>query len=307
MLQEENRERIGLRLSEQQASLDDCVGVRGFRERSGRGYKGCICVILEPYSWISWETNLQKEGRHILLLLDNAPAHIVNEEERALSNVNVAFLPPNTTSKIQPMDAGIIAAFKRRYRKFHLQNAIDREERGETELYKVDQLTAMHWCRAAWDEVSMETIANCFQHTGILGTNQETLPSQADAAEQAVEQELQVCLSQLPLRDPMSVDQLINPPEENRSAHIELTDDEIVALVRESAEAVDDDEEEQREELNQQPRLSKAEKLRGLGVVAELLDVTDKRQRDLHKLVRQLQKQIRAENAVQSTLDGWFS
>jgi len=59
------------------------------------------------------KANLQKEGRHILLLIDNAPGHVVDEEERALSNVKVEFLPPNTTSKIQPMDAGIIAAFKR--------------------------------------------------------------------------------------------------------------------------------------------------------------------------------------------------
>ena len=253
------------------------------------------------------KANLQKEGRHILLLIDNAPGHVVDEEEQAISNVKVEFLPPNTTSKIQPMDAGIIAAFKRHYRKLHLQNAIDRDERGETELYKVDQLTAMRWCHAAWGEVSMETIANCFRHTGILGTNQEALPPQAGAAEQAVEEELQAYLDQLPLRDPMSVDQLISPPEENGSAHIELADDEIVALVKESAEAVDGDEEEQREELNQQPQLSKAEKLRSLGIVAELLDVTDERQRDIHNFVRQLQRQIRAESAVQSTLDRWFS
>jgi hypothetical protein len=231
----------------------------------------------------------------------------VDEEEQVHSNVKVVFLPPNTTSKIQPMDAGIIAAFKRRYRKLHLQSAIDREECGEAELYKVDQLTAMRWCRAAWGDVSMETIANCFRRTGILGTNQEALPPQVDAAEQAVEEELQAYLTQLPLREPMSVDQLINPPEENGSAHIELTDDEIIALVKEAAEVVDDDEEEQCEELNQQPQLSKAEKLRCLGVVAELLDVTDERQWEFHKLVRQLQRQIRAESAAQSTLDAWFS
>jgi hypothetical protein len=50
MLQEENGKRIGLRLSEQQASLDDCVGVQGVRGRLEQGYEGCVCVILEPYS-----------------------------------------------------------------------------------------------------------------------------------------------------------------------------------------------------------------------------------------------------------------
>uniref|UniRef100_A0AAV1T625 DDE-1 domain-containing protein n=1 Tax=Peronospora matthiolae TaxID=2874970 RepID=A0AAV1T625_9STRA len=73
--------------------------------------------------------------------MDNAPSHIVADLE--LTNITVQVLPPNTTSKIQPMDAGIIAAFKRHYRRLHLQNALDRDERGETNLYKVDQLTAM--------------------------------------------------------------------------------------------------------------------------------------------------------------------
>ena len=49
------------------------------------------------------------------------------------------------------MDAGGIAAFKRQYRRYHLQNAIDCDERREGfNIYKVDQLTAMRWSVAAW-------------------------------------------------------------------------------------------------------------------------------------------------------------
>jgi len=51
-----------------------------------------------------------------------------------LSNVQVLFLPPNTTSRIQPMDAGIIAAFKKRYRSFHLAHAVDRDAAGEKNI-----------------------------------------------------------------------------------------------------------------------------------------------------------------------------
>nr|CCA22226.1 PREDICTED: similar to Tigger transposable elementderived protein 6 putative [Albugo laibachii Nc14] len=52
---------------------------------------------------------MKKEARHILLLLDNASAHC---GEKLLSNVEIEMLPPNTTSVLQPMDAGVIACLK---------------------------------------------------------------------------------------------------------------------------------------------------------------------------------------------------
>ena len=50
----------------------------------------------------------------ILLLLDNAPGHPPHLADLH-PNVNVVFLPPNTTPLIQPMDQGSIAAFKANY------------------------------------------------------------------------------------------------------------------------------------------------------------------------------------------------
>ncbi|CAB5379915.1 unnamed protein product [Rhizophagus irregularis] len=49
-------------------------------------------------------------GQCILLLLDNCSSHKI--EGLNLLNVDVYFLPPNITSKIQPMDSGIIMSFK---------------------------------------------------------------------------------------------------------------------------------------------------------------------------------------------------
>lgn len=51
------------------------------------------------------------QNRTILLLADNAPTHLLDETIQ-LSNVNVHFLPPNTTAHLQPLDAGIINSFK---------------------------------------------------------------------------------------------------------------------------------------------------------------------------------------------------
>ena len=62
----------------------------------------------------------------VVLLMDNASSHAIpgmafGEMEGLktleFSNMLVVFLPPNTTSAVQPMDQGIIAAFKLRYKR----------------------------------------------------------------------------------------------------------------------------------------------------------------------------------------------
>lgn len=47
----------------------------------------------------------------ILLILDNAPGHPAFIDDFN-PNINVAYLPPNTTSILQPMDQGVIASIK---------------------------------------------------------------------------------------------------------------------------------------------------------------------------------------------------
>lgn len=61
------------------------------------------------------EKNLQPKA---ILLLDNATCHW-NEEVLKTNDGNIftVFLPPNTTSLIQPLDQGIIKALKQIYRK----------------------------------------------------------------------------------------------------------------------------------------------------------------------------------------------
>eukprot|EP00644_Phytophthora_capsici_P013247 jgi/Phyca11/14052/fgenesh1_pg.PHYCAscaffold_5_\ len=73
--------------------------------------------------------DMRAAGRNILLLVDNASSH--KTSELTLSNVNVQFLPPNTTAFLQPMDAGIIATFKKMYRKKQLKWVYDKINSGE--------------------------------------------------------------------------------------------------------------------------------------------------------------------------------
>ncbi|KAK2645787.1 hypothetical protein Ddye_020982 [Dipteronia dyeriana] len=60
-------------------------------------------------------------GGKVLLIVENYPAH-PNVIE-GLTNVDIFFLPPNTTSKIQPCDAEIIRALKIHYRR-HFYSSI---------------------------------------------------------------------------------------------------------------------------------------------------------------------------------------
>ena len=50
-----------------------------------------------------------KEGRKIILLVDNWPAHPSIDN---LVSTELIFLPPNTTSKLQPMNEGVIWSMK---------------------------------------------------------------------------------------------------------------------------------------------------------------------------------------------------
>jgi hypothetical protein len=62
----------------------------------------------------------QKYGeQYVLLLLDNCSSHKL--ENLTLLYVDVYFLLPNTTPKLQPIDAGIIMAFKKHYRYYYIR------------------------------------------------------------------------------------------------------------------------------------------------------------------------------------------
>lgn len=118
--------------------------------------------------WLSsWDAQLRRERRHILLLQDNFKGHVPPED---LTNIAVENFEPNLTAHVQPADAGIIRCFKAHYRQHFIRRAIDHYDADITpaNIYDIDQLQAMQLAEMAWDEVSAETIRNCWRKTGIL-------------------------------------------------------------------------------------------------------------------------------------------
>ena len=100
--------------------------------------------------------------------MDNVSSH-GGSDALALSNVTVKFLPANTTSHLQPLDGGIIQAFKLRYRQKLMEYILARVNTcaSGTDLSKqITVLNAVKWCGSAWDEVSERTIKKCFLNCG---------------------------------------------------------------------------------------------------------------------------------------------
>ena len=134
-------------------------------------------------SWMSGEIlesvltklnhRLASTSRKVLLLMDNAGCHPEDLKDK-FSNIKIIFLPANTTSRLQPLDLGIIQSFKVHYRQMLLQYVLARIDQWDsaTDVVKtVNILVAIRWVALAWVEVNSETILKCLRKAGILGTD----------------------------------------------------------------------------------------------------------------------------------------
>jgi len=110
---------------------------------------------------IQLDKRMKKEKRKIILFIDNCTAH---SNIPSLQSIKVQFLSPNTTSKLQPLDQGIIKNFKILYRKEIVRSILsDIEEEKNT---SITILQAIKLADKSWRNVSQQTIINCFKICG---------------------------------------------------------------------------------------------------------------------------------------------
>ena len=99
---------------------------------------------------------------NILLLMDNAPSH-PSFLKHLSPNIKVVFLPPNTTSLLQPMDQGVIAAFKAHYLRYTFEKLIEVTDReggpSILEFWKsFSILDAVKIIKKAWEKVTQNNM-----------------------------------------------------------------------------------------------------------------------------------------------------
>ena len=193
----------------------------------------------------SWVRKLDRrmliEGRKIALLVDNCSAHPVLDE---LDNIELIFLPPNTTSVLQPMDAGIIKNLKFHYRKYLAARRLNAYENNSE--FSWNLLDCMLAVRNAWRQVSRETVANCFQKCGFDSSTSDSddpvvIEDDHNNPEEVLDfQNIFERLSRFTAELP-SVDQYVSVDEGISDVLEELTDTEIVTWVQESTRDADNE------------------------------------------------------------------
>ena len=111
-----------------------------------------------------FDLKLRKENRHVCLTLNNVFGHDIAYQP---TNVKIEFFEPNLTPFVQPLSAGIIQCFKAHYCQAFCQRALELDDIGERDIYKISLIEAINMALKAWAAISSETIMNCWEHTGI--------------------------------------------------------------------------------------------------------------------------------------------
>lgn len=122
-------------------------------------FKGCFIPEVKRY--------LAEKGLDfkVLLLIDNAGGLA---DDLSHDGVRIEFLPPNTSSLIQPMDQGIIRAFKALYTRNtlqHLVDAMDSDKKFSFKDYWRDYTiaTCLQDIQRAIQEMKSETLNFCWK------------------------------------------------------------------------------------------------------------------------------------------------
>jgi hypothetical protein len=174
-----------------------------------KGFKPSQYVMYrnEKKAWMNteifdeWLMGLHKMARvqrkQIVLILDNAPQHALLDGRHVerwpehptattvmqeimdglttwkVTNLRVIFLPPNTTSEIQPLDQGIIRSLKARYRSKLLTWLVAEKNKKGMEDADVSKMKpnlrqTIKWLDNIWKEFPERIVYNCWRRSGLL-------------------------------------------------------------------------------------------------------------------------------------------
>jgi len=145
-------------------------GIKSFPMHYRANIKAWMTSLLFKDWLLQLNREMASQNRKILLFVDNCTAH---NDIPSLDHIKVDFFPPNTTSKLQPLDQGIICNFKVLYRTQVVQKMVANLDSGE-DLVKLSLWDAMQMADKAWRNVAPSTISNCFRSSGFVNATQDT-------------------------------------------------------------------------------------------------------------------------------------
>lgn len=139
------------------------------------------CALFEDFLRY-FDSKMGSQGRSVLLFLDNCAAH--PRDPPFLRNVKLVFFPANTTSHLQPLDAGIIKNVKHSYRKSIVKRSLARIEHGQQPAI-ISVLDSMHYLASAWAAVNASTAQHCFARCGFRKDGEGETAMEAEELEAA--------------------------------------------------------------------------------------------------------------------------
>ncbi|XP_071055115.1 tigger transposable element-derived protein 1-like [Onthophagus taurus] len=196
-------------------------------------YKECFVKEVERY------LKSKNLSFRVLLILDNATSHPVDVLKFGHPCVEVVFLPPNTTSLLQPLDQGVIKAFKSHYIRHafgfvheKLENDSSLSIKDVWKLYNIEH--AIINIKCALNDIKISTVSNSWKK--LLKKDTEKSSEVDEAIDKAV-----LSARLLPGDDfqkvvAADIESLVN--EENE----ELSNADLEALLIESESGSDEDE-----------------------------------------------------------------
>ncbi|KAJ5721893.1 ARS-binding protein 1 [Penicillium malachiteum] len=255
--------------------------------------------------WLYW-FDQRMTGRKIVLLMDNFSAHeaaadLIKHSQIPLQNTLIIWLPPNTTSKYQPLDQGIINTWKVYWRREWVRYMLWEYEARRDPLATVDILKAIRWAIKAWEfDINALVITNCFRKGLYDSKDQVDTP--------LVHQDISRDIERLPIRDVMDISQFLNPvDEEVIDSHDTI--EELILSQFQGPKTQDIEEEDTGQEIEMQPPITLPV---ALSAIRDLISFHEQQETPDVAYIRGLRRdeiemqRKEVENRKQSDIRGYF-
>lgn len=247
--------------------------------------------------WVEILTDFDKSlNKDVVLFVDNASCHKIPDEV-IFKHITIHYMPPNTTSLIQPLDQGIIRNFKVHYRSSLIRKQLLALEAGmslEQFSKSVNILQALQIIKRAWWLVTPTVINNCFRKAGFLNCAEDSNDEDCETID-------------LP-PIPAEVFSSIVECDDGLQCFGDLTETDILEEIGWENGAINTDpSDDQDEDLNcgERPCPSRTEAIEAFHTLKNYIEIKNV-DYDLEKLEEKIYK-VETENTVQKKISDFFS